>query len=103
MATSGPHSVGLDSGCGSRIEFINEELGTSFASADPAGCSHSFSFCADKSQDVPREEEGKVKASSKERGCLSFFHTAECVHAFLSLESLDKKTCQRGRRREIKS
>jgi hypothetical protein len=30
----------------------------------------SFSFCADKSQDVPREEEGKVKASSKERGFL---------------------------------
>jgi len=64
VATTGSHSAGLDSGCGSRIGFINEELGTSFASADPAGCSHSFSICADKSQDVPRVEEGKVKASS---------------------------------------
>ena len=83
MATSEPRSAGLDSGCGSRIGFINGELGTSFASADPAGCSHSFSFCADKSQDVPREEEGKVKASSKERGCLSFIQQNVYMHFFL--------------------
>lgn len=85
VATSGPHSAGLDSGCGSRIGFISEELGTSFASADPAGCSHSSSFCADKSQDVPREEEGKVKGSSKERVSLSlsFIQQNVYMHFFL--------------------
>jgi hypothetical protein len=87
MATSGPLSAGLDSGCGSRIGFINEELGTSFASADPPGFSHSFSFCADKSQDLPREEEGKVKASSKERGSLflSYSRMCTCISFFRKL------------------
>lgn len=59
MATSEPHSAGLDSGCGSRIGFINGELGTSFASADPAGCSHSFVSAPTKAKTSPGKKKAK--------------------------------------------